>query len=490
MDNSNSETPIEKKLITFGKRSSLKTSNPLNVIGLTDLNKKKRHSVSFKNGTLFNVEKIKAKFDIGNKENENDKEKKKKFIENRRESVKNEFSLVKELMKKNSMEEIEESEDEELKENTKKNIEEGKKKLNESISSSSSSSSSSSQSEKEKKINFEIENIIQINYINNNNSVINKEVYIKLKNEKDNLEKKIYKVKNILEEIKIRYELEISKRDGIILSLKEQNDNLKNIINKYNLFQNNINKEKKETQNKLLKQIKKNEELNYKNEQLNEILKLKNDQINTNNKYSIQLIRMVNDLKDKIDKDKNQRKQNKIVNNLNKEIQNLKKQLKTNKSLSLGLEAKNKILENNYNTLSNSYNELKNLQDKEEINKITLKYKFSSPNIKNYENKRLEFNSNFKIKKTPITIFQKVENNNFDNKTKRKLKSDIDLNYNENANDKLLISENVLPKIFPSSRSAKDYKSMKNYSQMDIFHTQNDISHINQLMSDIINDME
>lgn len=61
---------------------------------------------------------------------------------------------------------------------------------------------------------------------------------------------------------------------------------------------------------------------------------------------------------------------------------------------------------------------------------------------------------------------------------------------NENINDKLLISENVLPKIFPSSRSAKDYKSIKNYSQIDIFHTQNDISHINQLMSDIINDIE
>ena len=34
-------------------------------------------------------------------------------------------------MKKKTIEEIEESDDEELKENTKKNIEEGKKKLNE-----------------------------------------------------------------------------------------------------------------------------------------------------------------------------------------------------------------------------------------------------------------------------------------------------------------------------------------------------------------------
>ena len=51
------------------------------------------------------------------------------------------------------------------------------------------------------------------------------------------------------------------------------------------------------------------------------------------------------------------------------------------------------------------------------------------------------------------------------------------------------MSENVLPKIFSTSRSAKDYKSLKNYTQMDIFHTQHDISNINQMMSDIINDI-
>ena len=53
------------------------------------------------------------------------------------------------------------------------------------------------------------------------NSVINKNVYNKLKNEKENLKKKIFKIKIILEDIKLRYELEITKRDGIILSLKE-----------------------------------------------------------------------------------------------------------------------------------------------------------------------------------------------------------------------------------------------------------------------------
>ena len=105
MDNSNSETPIEKKPITFIKRSSLKMSNPLKIVGLKDLNTNKRRSVSFKNGTQFNIEKMKAKFDIGNIEN-NNTEKKKKFMENRRESVKNEFSLVKELMKKKQLKKL------------------------------------------------------------------------------------------------------------------------------------------------------------------------------------------------------------------------------------------------------------------------------------------------------------------------------------------------------------------------------------------------
>ena len=46
-----------------------------------------------------------------------------------------------------------------------------------------------------------------------------------------------------MEELKIRFDLEISKRDGRITSLKEQNDNLQNIVNKYNLFQINLKKE-------------------------------------------------------------------------------------------------------------------------------------------------------------------------------------------------------------------------------------------------------
>ena len=43
-----------------------------------------------------------------------------------------------------------------------------------------------------------------------------------------------------MEELKIRFDLEISKREGKISSLKEQNEKLQNLINKYTLTQNNL----------------------------------------------------------------------------------------------------------------------------------------------------------------------------------------------------------------------------------------------------------
>ena len=66
------------------------------------------------------------------------------FIENRRKSIKNEFSLVKEMLAKNKniIEEEEEETNDEVKKNTNKNIKIGHKALNEEDSGSSSSSES------------------------------------------------------------------------------------------------------------------------------------------------------------------------------------------------------------------------------------------------------------------------------------------------------------------------------------------------------------
>ncbi len=104
-----------------GKRSSLRIPNSINS---NDIFKKKRNSVSFKFGENFQFKELRARFQETepNKVNE---EKNNKFNEARKKSIKNEFSLVKELLKKQH-EEIEEVENEEVIENTNKNLQVGK----------------------------------------------------------------------------------------------------------------------------------------------------------------------------------------------------------------------------------------------------------------------------------------------------------------------------------------------------------------------------
>ena len=136
-----------------GRRSSLKSheTNQLDAAALKLKNK--RNSVSWGQSNTFQFKAMKAMFresnDI-NKPKKETEEKHKQFIESRKKSIKNEFSIVKELMKnnKNLMEE-EDDEDEEVKENTDKNIKIGKEGLEESESSSSSDNESNDAEEKD-----------------------------------------------------------------------------------------------------------------------------------------------------------------------------------------------------------------------------------------------------------------------------------------------------------------------------------------------------
>ena len=134
-----------------GRRSSLKMhNNPRNKLDpqalLMGLKGSKRNSVSFGQSNTFQFKQMKAMFqeshDIDKPKKLNEEEHK-QFVENRRKSIKNEFSMVKELMKKNkeAIEEVNDSDDE-AKKNMDKNIEMGKKELNEKSSSSSSKSNS------------------------------------------------------------------------------------------------------------------------------------------------------------------------------------------------------------------------------------------------------------------------------------------------------------------------------------------------------------
>ena len=125
------------------RRSSLKTgdgSNKLDPQNLLKI-KGKRHSVSFGQSNTFQFKAMKAMFQESHdvdKPKKSTEEEHKKFVESRKKSIKNEFSLVKEMLKKNKniIEELEDS-DEEVKKNTDKNIKIGHENLNEESSSNS-----------------------------------------------------------------------------------------------------------------------------------------------------------------------------------------------------------------------------------------------------------------------------------------------------------------------------------------------------------------
>ena len=144
----NNEQNNQNKIV--GKRrSSLKggdTNSKLEPKNLLKI-KEKRNSVSWGQSNTFQFKDMKAMFqeskDVEKPSKEKD-EKHQKFVENRRKSIKNEFSLVKEMMKNKNI--IDEEEvDEEVKKNTDKNIQIGHEALGEDSESESSSSGSASE---------------------------------------------------------------------------------------------------------------------------------------------------------------------------------------------------------------------------------------------------------------------------------------------------------------------------------------------------------
>ena len=135
------------------RRSSLKNRQPLK-FDPDKVLKKKRNSVSFGKTDTFEFKAMKAMFKEGEgekkEETKEDKEKHQQFLKDRKASIKNEFSLIKDLMKKSTQAIIEEEENEdEAKKNMKKNVEMVKEDLKEEDSESSNSSKSNSGSDKE-----------------------------------------------------------------------------------------------------------------------------------------------------------------------------------------------------------------------------------------------------------------------------------------------------------------------------------------------------
>lgn len=113
------------------KRSSLKMSNCLTPEELSQLQKRcKRLSVNWDaslNLKSIDLKNIKTSFEQANKASVDKPPKKDaKFEEARKKSIKNEFTLVKEMMKEHKIDEEELTQDKEISQNTLKNLEVGK----------------------------------------------------------------------------------------------------------------------------------------------------------------------------------------------------------------------------------------------------------------------------------------------------------------------------------------------------------------------------
>ena len=137
-----------KKSVKEARRSSLKNSESKPQGALLKL-KEKRNSVSWGKSDTFQFKQMKATFqeskdvELPEKEKIEKQTKHKEFVENRRKSIKDEFSLVKEALKKNIIEEEDDEEtNDEVKKNTDKNVKLGHDALNEEESESSSSEES------------------------------------------------------------------------------------------------------------------------------------------------------------------------------------------------------------------------------------------------------------------------------------------------------------------------------------------------------------
>ena len=131
------------------KRSSLKLANLMDPKEIMNYSKKKRNSVSFQIGGNIKFRELKTKFEEIKKD-EGKKKNPTQFLEARKKSIKNEFALVKELLKKQeAIEEIEEEED--VKENTENNMKVGKEYEEKESDSDSKSKSSENDSDDNKK---------------------------------------------------------------------------------------------------------------------------------------------------------------------------------------------------------------------------------------------------------------------------------------------------------------------------------------------------
>ena len=260
----------------------------------------------------------------------------------------------------------------------------------------------------------------------------------------------------------------------------------------------------------ILKQEERIDRLTIEVSKANDAIKKKNELIRKNENYSMNLINIINQLKNELNNNRNLKLRNE-KNQLNLKISDLQTRLEKNRKVILNLETKNKNLEDglhqmniNYAELKKEYNLLKNnnlIQNKNNFKSVDFSNQILT--LPNINNNNLDNNSLYYDIKQIIKENKKNENNLFSNNNnidKLLIKTDESINFedlngkkfynNFNKNiletDEFLLSEDALPKILPTNRNNNNTFSLKNYSHTDLIQSKRNMNQINEMMTEIL----
>ena len=303
--------------------------------------------------------------------------------------------------------------------------------------------------------------------------------------EKNHLNDKITKIKLSLTEIKKKYENELLRKDmkisqqklnyeRKILELTDKTKEYEKMIEKLKTTISSHRNEKLNYEEIIFKQEETITELNDELNHNTDILKKKNEQMKQNEIYSLELIRIVNELKQRINLLSRNNSSNPEHRDLSKKIHLLNNQLGENLKKVQTLEQKNKILQGNYLKLSTALNK-----------------EFKRPSVNLYKIKQ----SKGVHKKQYISWYIPTSNNmdtmssdinNVVSQKKFLINSKSERN-EDIIDDNYLISESALPKVFKTNRSEKDMLSGFNFMRY-AFNDNNNITEINQMMSELLDE--
>ena len=319
------------------------------------------------------------------------------------------------------------------------------------------------------------------------------------------LEDKIAEIKLTIPKIRSKFELEINRKDikynalqtSVEQKVNELNTKIKEyeqMIEKLKFNITKYRKEKMDQDNVILKQEEKITELTEQINRHEKHLRKKNEQMKQNELYSIQLVKIVNELWKKFSALENQSSpkletQERI--DFNRKLYNLNTQLNAHINKVEFLEQKNKILQNNfiklnYSTLKADLPLLEGKKYKlgKKVAHLSRDYSHKFP-----KRKMLTVNNSEKSYKDELL-------KDFDNMVYMKQflrgdkESDISkITYNYGTSDEYLISEAALPRANTLMLFHEDgIMNSKNYykNETNVDDDNDDVKEINQIMESIL----